>query len=369
MVAMFAGNQNQLRLKGARFPGRYLQGQHAIQQLGHEVAQFGERPLIIIDRGVWDMLQQPVRSACANLADFMIERHGGDCTEQEINRLKICAQQTQADVVVGLGGGKALDTAKAVAWHLGTPSIIVPTIAASDAPCSALAVIYREDGSVDHDLFLPRNPDLVLVDSALIAQAPARFLVAGMGDALATFCEAEACRLSNSKNSFGVRGLPIAWAIARQCLETLFEFGERALAECRENKAGEALERIIETNILLSGIGFESGGVAAAHAIHHGLCELHETHDYLHGEKVAVGVLAELRLQEADDAFYQRVKSFCIAVGLPVSLPQLGIHQATAEQLVLIAARACKPGEIIYNEAVKITPEKVIRVLQQLMQE
>lgn len=363
---MFAGNQNQHPIRGARFPGRYLQGKGALQRLGKEIATFGQQPLLIIDRGIWQMMQQPVKEACCNLNNIVIERHAGDCTENEINRLRQRAIACQADVVVGLGGGKALDTAKAVAWHHGCPSIIVPTIAASDAPCSALAVIYREDGAVDHDLFLPRNPDLVLVDSELIAKAPSRFLVAGMGDALATFCEAEACRLSNSHNAFGLRGLPVAWSIARQCLETLFEFGEQALAECQAQQAGEALERIIEANILLSGIGFESGGVAAAHAIHHGLCELHETHDFLHGEKVAVGVLAELKLQKAPDDFYLRVKTFCEKVGLPVTLQHIGITDPTPEKLNLIASRACKPGEIIYNEAVDITPEKVINVLGQL---
>lgn len=363
---MPAGNQNSQTIRGARFPGRYVQGKGALQRLGKEIATFGQRPLLIIDRGIWQVLQEPVKAACSNLGTVFIERHGGDCTDKEINRLAEHAIATQADVVVGLGGGKALDTAKAVAWHRGCPSIIVPTIAASDAPCSALAVIYREEGAVDRDLFLPRNPDLVLVDSEIIAKAPARFLVAGMGDALATFCEAEACRLSNSNNAFGLRGLPVAWAIARQCLDTLFEFGEQALAECHAQQAGEALERILETNILLSGIGFESGGVAAAHAIHHGLCELHETHDYLHGEKVAVGVLAELKLQQAPDEFYLQVKTFCEKIGLPVSLRQLGITDPTPEKLHLIASRACKPGEIIYNEAVEITPEKVINVLEQL---
>lgn len=363
---MSAGEKKEHQIKGARFPGRYLQGEGALRHLGKEIATFGHRPLLIIDRGVWDVWQQPVRDACANLADIFVERHGGDCTENEINRLNTLAEQYEVNVVVGIGGGKALDTAKAVAWHHRCASIIVPTIAASDAPCSALAVVYQEDGKVAYDLFLPRNPDLVLVDSVLIAMAPARFLVAGMGDALATFCEAEACRLSNSNNSFGLRGLPVAWSIARQCLDTLFAYGEQALVECRAQKAGEALERIIEANILLSGIGFESGGVAAAHAIHHGLCELHETHDYLHGEKVAVGVLAELKLQQVPDDFYQQVKTFCERVGLPVSLAQLGITDPSPEKLTRIASRACRPGEIIYNEAVEITPEKVVGVLQQL---
>ncbi|WP_130835878.1 glycerol dehydrogenase [[Erwinia] mediterraneensis] len=363
---MSVGDENKQRIKGARFPGRYIQGEGALRLLGKEIATFGQRSLLIIDRGIWDTLHQPVRDACANLADVFTERHSGDCTEKEILRLRERAEHYQADVIVGVGGGKVLDTAKAVAWYHRSPSIIVPTIAASDAPCSALAVVYQENGRVDYDLFLPRNPDLVVVDSRLIAMAPPRFLVAGMGDALATFCEAEACRLSNSNNSFGMRGLPVAWTIARQCLETLFEFGEQALAECREQRVGMAIERIIEANILLSGIGFESGGVAAAHAIHHGLCELDETHDYLHGEKVAVGVLAELKLQHVPDDFYLQVKTFCEKIGLPVTLQQLGIKDPHPGSLERIAMRACRPGEIIYNEAVEITPEKVVAVLKQL---
>ncbi|QKJ85553.1 Glycerol dehydrogenase [Paramixta manurensis] len=363
---MSVGNAVNATIQGARFPGRYLQGAGSLARLGEEAALFGQRVLLIVDRGIYARYVERIRAACQNLDHIALEQHGGDCTEAEIARLRQIARDADVDVVVGLGGGKTLDTAKAVAWHQSCASIIVPTIAASDAPCSALAVIYNPDGSVAYDLFLPRNPDLVLVDTALIAQAPPRFLVAGMGDALATFYEAEACRLSHAKNPFGVHGLPVAWALARQCRDTLFEFGAAALEQCRQQQAGEALERIVEANILLSGLGFESGGVAAAHAIHHGLCELHATHDYLHGEKVALGVLAELRLQQAPEAVWQQVFDFCQRVGLPTSLAQLGITDPDEAQLRQIAERACRQGEIIYNEPFPISVERVVAVLDTL---
>lgn len=363
---MSVGNHVQGTIRGARFPGRYLQGAGCLSRLGEEIASFGQRALLIIDRGIYARYVDALSASCQNLTTLALEQHGGDCTETEIARLRQVATEQGADVVVGVGGGKALDTAKAVAWHQSCASIIVPTIAASDAPCSALAVVYNPDGSVAYDLFLPRNPDLVLVDTALIAQAPARFLVAGMGDALATFYEAEACRQSHAKNPFGVNGLPVAWALARQCLETLFDYGVGALQECRQQQAGESLERIVEANILLSGLGFESGGVAAAHAIHHGLCELHATHDYLHGEKVALGVLAELKLQQAPESAYRKVFNFCQSVGLPTSLAQLGIVDASEAELLQIAQRACREGEIIYNEPFPITIEQVVAVLRTL---
>lgn len=363
---MSVGNHVQGTISGARFPGRYLQGAGSLSRLGEEIALFGQRALLIVDRGIYSRYVEPLSRSCQSLTTFVLEQHGGDCTEAEIDRLRQIAAAQGVEVVVGVGGGKTLDTAKAVAWHQTCASIIVPTIAASDAPCSALAVVYHPDGSVAYDLFLPRNPDLVLVDTALIAQAPPRFLVAGMGDALATFYEAEACHQSHAKNSFGVNGLPIAWALARQCLETLFDYGVTALEECRQQQAGESLERIVEANILLSGLGFESGGVAAAHAIHHGLCELHATHDYLHGEKVALGVLAELKLQQAEESVYRKVFNFCQSVGLPTSLAQLGIIEPTEAELLQIAQRACREGEIIYNEPFPISVEQVVAVLREL---
>ncbi|MBY5323950.1 MULTISPECIES: glycerol dehydrogenase [Rhizobium] len=352
--------------RGARFPGRYIQADGAMALLGQEAQTYGKRATALVDRGIFDLLEAEVTNALAGRVDFDLARHGGECSEREISALAETARSKGADVVIGIGGGKALDTAKAAARDLGLPVIVVPTIAASDAPCSALAVVYNEDGTVAYDSFLPNNPNLVLVDTALIAKAPARFLAAGIGDALATWYEADSCRRSGAFNCMKMPGVSLAFEVARFCRETIFEFGVAALSECDAKTAGPAIERVIEANILLSGIGFESGGVAAAHAIHHGLCELDDVHHHLHGEKVAIGVLAGLKIQGLDDEFI-RVRDFCRLVRLPTRLADIGIADPTEAKLAIVARRACRAGEIIHNEPMPVTETMVINALKALI--
>jgi len=353
-------------LRGARFPGRYIQGAGAIARLGMEAKGFGAKAIVLLDNGVFDLLKADIEVAFAEGPAVEIVRHGGECSEKAITALAEAARTAGAAVIVGAGGGKALDTAKAAARDADLPVVVFPTIAASDAPCSALAVVYNEDGTVAYDTFLPGNPDLVLVDTALIAKAPARFLAAGIGDALATWYEAESCRESGAFNCMKMPGVSLAYEVARFCRDTIFEFGAAALAECDAKTAGPALERVVEANILLSGIGFESGGVAAAHAIHHGLCELDDVHHHLHGEKVAIGVLAGLKLHGLDDE-YERVRRFCLSVRLPTRLADIGIAEATPEKLATVAARACRAGEIIHNEPIAVRADMVVRALEALI--
>jgi len=351
---------------GMRFPGRYLQGPGALSRLGAEIQGLapGSSALVLVDGGVHGLIAGELASAL-DKTDALVLRHGGECSETAIAAAAGAARDKGAGVLVGIGGGKALDTAKAAAHEAGLPVIVVPTIAASDAPCSALAVVYHDDGTVAYDRFLPRNPDLVLVDTGLIACAPARFLAAGIGDALATFYEAEACRRSVAANCLGMPGLPLAYEIARFCRDTIFEHGAAALAECDADTAGPAIERVVEANILLSGIGFESGGVAAAHAIHHGLTEIDAVHGHLHGEKVAIGVLAGLLIQ-GDEAEFARVRDFCAKVRLPVRLGDIGLVAPSDNDLFRIAERACRPGEIIHNEPMPVTSPMVVAALARL---
>lgn len=354
-----------IQVSGARFPGRYVQGADLLARLGQEVGSLGRSAYCIVDAALADILEPALKQGAGEGLSLTLAAHAGECSETEIARHCEAGRKAGCDLVIGVGGGKALDTSKVVAHELRTPIVIVPTIAASDAPCSALAVVYGEDGRVAYDLFLPRNPDLVLVDTAVISRAPSRFLAAGIGDALATYYEAESCRRSGALNCWGTHGATLAHAIASLCRDVIFEHGAAALAECDENRAGPALEKVVEANILLSGAGFESGGVAAAHAIHHGLCELEDVHGYLHGEKVAIGVLASL-LIHGETEEYERVRAFCKTVRLPVQLADIGIADVTSDKLAVVASRACRPGEIMHNEPITIEPKMVEDALWQM---
>src|SRR5262249_8156210 len=123
----------------------------------------------------------------------VIHRFGGECSLAEVERVKTAAHACGARTVIGAGGGKVLDNARAAADDLSVPVVNCQTVASSDAPCSALSVIYSEEGVFQEYRFYRKSPDLVLVDTDVIAHAPPRLLSAGMGDALATWFEARTC--------------------------------------------------------------------------------------------------------------------------------------------------------------------------------
>jgi len=344
------------------FPGRYVQGEGAYETLSTEIGRFGARALAVVSKSARPFVE-PSLTASAETA-VRIELFGGECCGLEIDRLASIAKDIGANVIVGVGGGKVLDTAKAVAHGLGLPVVIAPTIASSDAPCSALSVIYTPEGVFERYLVLPKNPDVVVVDTAVIAKAPLRFLVSGMGDALSTFFEAEDCQKSGATNMTGRVGSMTVHALARLCLDTLFADGVAAKAAATSGKIDAAFERVVEANTLLSGLGFESGGLSGAHAIHNGLTALEPTHHFWHGEKVAIGTQTLLFLTESPVAIIEKVYDFCVSIGLPTKLADIGLDAPSDADLMKVAELACAPGETIYNAPVKVTPAAVFRALK-----
>jgi len=346
------------------FPGRYVQGADALKRLGSDMSRLGRKGLLLCDPFIFDRLLPDFRSSIEQAIAVTAERFGGESSDEEIGRLSDLGTRVGCEVVAGIGGGKTLDTAKAVAYGLKLPVATVPTAASTDAPCSAVAVIYTSAGKFKRYLFLPKNPDLVLVDTAIIARAPVRFLVSGMGDALATWFEAESCRQKHAGNMTGDVGSLTAYTLARLCYDTLLADGLAAKVACEAQAVTPALEHIVEANTLLSGLGFESGGLAAAHAIHNGLTVLEPTHTYYHGEKVAVGTLASLFLTDKPRAIRDDVYSFCESVGLPTTLSGIGLSGVSDQELMRAATAACAEGETIHNEPMPITPEQVVSALK-----
>ena len=183
-------------------PSRYIQGGGAIDEIGTHAARMGTKALLTGGKSALSASGQAIQSSLEkeNIGCYQ-EDFMGECSDKEINRLVDVAKSNGADLVICAGGGKVIDTGKAVAHEMKVPVIVVPTIAATDAPCSALSVVYTEEGVFERYLVLPKNPDCVLVDTAIVANAPVELLVSGMGDALATFWEADTCGKSCKPNA------------------------------------------------------------------------------------------------------------------------------------------------------------------------
>ena len=294
---------------------------------------------------------------------YQVYRFGGECSLAEIERVKRRARDQRPRVILGAGGGKVLDTARAAAAELNLPVVNCPTVASSDAPCSALSVVYTDDGAFLEYRIYGKNPDLVLVDTQVIAQSPPRLLVAGMGDALATWFEAKTCVEGNIRNMRGGRSTQSALALAELCYRTLLRDGVDALSALRDQSATPALERVVEANTLLSGLGFESSGLAAAHAIHNGLTAVPQTHSYFHGEKVAYGVLVQLLLEAKPQLLLEEVLAFATRVGLPTTLVAIGLAEMTNDMLERIAERSTAESETIHHEPFPVKPRMVAEAI------
>ncbi len=323
-------------------PGRYIQGPGELLNLPKYTSKFGNKVFAIIDQFFYEKLTRQISG--------LYEQEGGvfqsvifdsEVTIEFVTDTSNTATAFLPSVIVGIGGGKTLDTAKAVADDLHLPVIVVPTSASTDAPTSSLSVFYFANGEHSHARHYIKNPDLVLIDSKIIAEAPVRFLVSGMGDALATVFEAKANARSDSPNyiageSGAYRRTKTAMVVAQTCYDMLLKNGLKAKIAAEHHLLTEAVETIIEVNTLMSGLGFENTGCAAAHSVCEGITAVPDAGKTLHGEQVAFGTICQLVSENAPVELLEEVIGFCISVGLPVTLEDVKVNP-TRENVRLIA--------------------------------
>jgi glycerol dehydrogenase len=356
---MDAGEQGRVGFgRGYGGPGKYIQRPGEIERLPTHVKPLGDKAFLLVDGFVLDSMGGALRASFERSGlSYAMERFNGECSSEEIARVEALVRKHSAEVVIGIGGGKTADTAKVAACATGARIVIVPTIASTDAPCSAIAVRYTPNGVYQESMSLPRNPDIVLVDSAVIVKAPARFLVAGMGDALSTWFEARSNVETNSQNFIG-SGFPApaaGLALARACYDVLLRDALAAKYAAERGALTQAVENIIEANTLLSGLGFENCGVSGGHGIHDGLTALDETHGFYHGEKVAFGTLCLLMLEGRPFAEIEATARFCRALGLPTTLADLKLAKASSADIERVAEVALAPGSASWRSAAPLS--------------
>lgn len=349
-------------LKLMRAPSKYVQGKDALLETFENVKDLGNSFLFVCSKSGFKAAKPKIeKSFEGSGAKVLFEVFGGISSTGEIERIRKIAKENAIEVIGGIGGGSAIDTAKASAYYEKLPVVIIPTVAATDAPCTGLSVIYNDDGTFSNYIFYPKNPDTVLVDTSIIAKAPVKFLVAGMGDALGTYFEARACLKTNSPSLENGGITKSAMALCKLCYDTLLADGYKAKLAVEQGLLTPAVEAVIEANTYLSGVGADNGGLAVAHSVYNGFTALSECEKTMHGDIVAFGTIAQLIIEDAPMEEIGDVMDFCATVGLPITLEQMGVTDV--ERVKIAAEKACAPGESIHNMLGDVTPEELYNAL------
>jgi glycerol dehydrogenase-like iron-containing ADH family enzyme len=354
-------NSNVISLMVA--PAQVVRGQQALVDSIERIARLGQRPLLVGGETSLDLSQLQV---IFDHPQLEIERatYLPDCCESSLDRLMTTVTAHRADLIIGVGGGKCLDTAKLLADRSRLPVVTIPTSGATCAAWTALSNIYSDTGAFLYDVSLPHCPDLLILDYGIIATAPPRTLVAGIGDAIAKWYEASVSS-GNSDRTL----LIAAVQQARVLRDILFQKSSAALS----TPGGADWQEVVDATVLLAGVIGGLGGAqcrtVAAHAVHNGLTHLPGSHQALHGEKVAYGILVQLRLQEIlpGDRLAATARAqlldFYTAIGLPKTLADLGLSEITLAQLHHAAALACQPNSDLHRLPFPVVPEQLVAAM------
>ena len=345
-------------------PLRYIQGRGEFERFEEHTRELGNRVFFLIDPFLYESLSVRMQSVYHGTdSEITTTAFGGEATYQEAERLIDAVRAAEANVIVAMGGGKTMDTGKLIAIKMGLPMVMAPTSISTDAPTSAVSMMYTETGesagACPHD----RHPDLVLVDSQVVSQAPLRLTRAGMADALATYIEAAANARSDNYNYIDCkyRRTVAGMHIARAAYDTILASGRRAFLSARAGVCSAALEDIIEANTLLSGLGFENCGSAGAHLLAGALTTIPEAHKFLHGELVSFGIVFQLMLENAPQEDVNVILELLTDLELPVTLEQIGLDNAPECIAGILNAVLLSPDS--FAEPFLIEPEDISAAL------
>jgi glycerol dehydrogenase len=345
-------------------PAQVVRGEKILADQGRAIARFGHRPLVVGGKRALTQIQPLLVDLEGLGLALQATVYGDDCSESTLSRLGTLAQAHRADLVVGVGGGKALDTAKLLAHQQGCPVVTIPTSGATCAAWTALSNIYSDRGAFRYDVALSRCPDLLVLDYDLVKTAPPRTLVSGIGDGLAKWYEA-----SVSSGASQHTLLVSAVQQARVLRDILLQKSATALSQW----GGTDWRDVVDATVLLAGVVGGIGGAqcrtVAAHAVHNGLTQLPASHAMLHGEKVAYGILVQLRLEEMGGkaalaiAARQQLIDFYRQIGLPTCLADLNLGDITLRDLQQAADFACREGSDIHHLPFAVTPDDLMAAM------
>lgn len=314
-------------IRRVNMPLQYIQGKGALNELPDLVENFGEKIIIFTDKIIKNIIGNSVEENFENAGlECEIQFIEGHCTYANIDKAIKYVSDFEAEVVIGLGGGAIMDTARAAANKLNLPILLCPTTASTNAAFTSISVINDDQGHMVNAIFTPFAPMGVIADTEIICKAPARFLKAGIGDAMSGIIELMEVNKSNS-SSFLKRISNTAYGMSKNIYKTLLEEGKDAVIACEKHSCSVSFENVVE-GIVFSAVG---GSISLSHALYEGFRQLPDCNKMMHGEIVAFCSLVQLNLTQEKEMFkecYDLYKS----IGLPVTLKDMNISRELSEE-------------------------------------
>jgi glycerol dehydrogenase len=348
-------NEEEIIMISIKTPHKYFIKPDIIKDSGEFILPYGKRALIIAGKTALEVTGEDfLRSLRNSGISYDVSEFDSYVTLENIEKYQKLADEKEADLIIGLGGGRVLDLSKAIGERQGIPVVAVPTIAATCAAWSALTITYDNNGKFTGGILLEKSPVIVLADLKILVGAPFRYLAAGIGDTLVKWYESLP---SLSTGSVDI-GTKVGLLSAKLALDILYDRAYKAIESARCKEITDEFTEVVDSIIFLAGfVGSVNGGnhkAAIAHGVHNSLTGFSNTHGALHGEKVAFGLIVQFVLEGKSLEEINSLISFQGGLGLPVTLSDLGISEDILEYAQKIAE-----GINIENELLSKLPFEV----------
>lgn len=350
------------------FPTHILRGVNSLERLGQTLSPSMTDLFVLGGHTALSVVMPRLKQFISNNDDWQGRQivqeawYGGEVHQRDIDELSHAIQASKANVVVAVGGGKALDIGKAVAEVCGLPVVMIPTIAATCAAVSSVSVIYDESGHYVGLKGLKQAPDIVVLDPVLIATAPVRWLSAGLGDTLAKLYEYRVISGGSPDYSLNMA----AFLQGQLCYQLIERFGGAACGEVMRRDAGPALEQVMDAIFIYAGFTSIMGigdHVAAAHALFDGFTVLEKTREFGHGLLVGYGNLCLLALENRSDAEICAAIQLAKQCGVPVSLKEIAtLDESEIEQIITAAIQTPDMANMPFPVDANMMREAIARV-------
>jgi glycerol-1-phosphate dehydrogenase [NAD(P)+] len=289
-----------------------------------EDLKLGRNALMISGRSTMEIAGNYVReilSANRAVTPFFAEQISVDVIKEAEKAA------ADADFLIGVGGGRVIDTAKIVSYNLDRPFISVPTAASHDGIASARASVALEGG---HSSLQAHPPIAIVADTAIIAKAPHRLLAAGCADVISNYTAILDWELAHRVK--GEQVSEYAAALSKMTAEILVK-NAHLIKPFSEESAWIVTKALVSSGVAMSIAGSSRPASGGEHKFSHALERL-APGKALHGESCGIGTIISMYLHGGD---WKGIRTSLKSIGAPVTPKEIGIDDATAVKALLMA--------------------------------